>query len=213
MDSPKAWLSAVTTRLAIDHLRSARIRRSHGRWARASRTGRQLAARARRHVEAGSPRFTVDRQVREELFDRFVVACETGDVDALKHLLAADAVIYSDGGGKVTAARRPVVGADRVARVMMHVTRRRMLRVRSHALRVTVNGQPGLIVIGPDRSATDVMTIDVADGAIQTVRIVRNPDKLRHLRTRGILAAAYDVRESHTVEERRGDGSWRSQAQ
>jgi len=71
---------------------------------------------------------------------------------------------------------------------MTHVTRRRMQRVRSYTLRVTVNGQPGLVVVGPDGSATDVMTIDVADGAIQTVRIVRNPDKLRHLRTRGTLA-------------------------
>jgi RNA polymerase sigma-70 factor (ECF subfamily) len=187
LDSPKGRLSAVTTRLAIDHLRSARIRRERyvGPWlpeplltdetpgpleqaemadslsqaflvvletlspveravfllrevfgydypalartvGKSEQNRRQLAARARRHVEAGSPRFTVDRRAREALFDRFVAACETGDSDALKRLLAGDAVIYSDDGGKVTAARRPVVGADRVARVMTHVTRRRM---------------------------------------------------------------------------------------
>ncbi len=249
VDSPRAWLSAVTTRLAIDHLRSARIRRERyvGPWlpeplltdetpgpfehadmadslsqaflvmletlspveravfllreifgydyptiartvGKSEQNCRQLAARARRHVEAGSPRFTVDHHVREEMFDRFVAACETGDVDGLAQLLATDAVIYSDGGGKVAAARRPVLGADRVARVMASITRRRMRRAHTRAVRVTVNGQPGLIVVGPDGSATDVMTIDVADGAIQTVRIVRNPDKLRHLRTRVALA-------------------------
>ena len=240
---PKAWLSAVTTRLAIDHLRSARTRRESyvGPWLpeplltdtapsplehtetadslsqaflvvletlspveravfllrevfgydypeiaqtvrKSEQNSRQLAARARQHIEARRPRFTVDRRAREELFDRFLLACETGDVDSLKGLLAADAVVYSDGGGRVTAARRPVVGTDRIARLMTNVTRRRIQRGGSRERRVTVNGQPGLLVVGPDGRVSDVTTIDIADGAIHAIRIVRNPDKLGHLR-------------------------------
>lgn len=149
---------------------------------KSEQNSRQLAARARQHIEARRPRFTVDRRAREELFDRFLLACETGDVDSLKGLLAADAVVYSDGGGRVTAARRPVVGTDRIARLMTNVTRRRIQRGGSRERRVTVNGQPGLLVVGPDGRVSDVTTIDIADGAIHAIRIVRNPDKLGHLR-------------------------------
>lgn len=142
---------------------------------------RQLAARARRHVEACRPRFTVDRRARDDLFDRFLTACETGDVDRLKEILAADAVVYSDGGGQVVAARRPISGPDRIARFLTKITRTRRERGDGQERRVSINGQPGLIVLGHDGMATDALAVDISDRVIHTVRTVRNPDKLRHL--------------------------------
>ncbi len=242
IESEKAWLSAVTTRLAIDHLRSARVRRERyvGPWlpeplltdaapgpaeraeldeslsqaflvvletlspveravfllrevfgydyadvaqavGKSEQNCRQIATRARHHVEARQPRHDVDREQRDELFERFLAACGSGEVEQLEELLAADAVVLSDGGGKISAARRPVTGVARIARFLTNITVRRRALGSTVERRATVNGQPGLVVIGPDGAVSDVMTIDVADGTIQAVRIVRNPDKLRHL--------------------------------
>ncbi|MGH2974248.1 MAG: RNA polymerase sigma-70 factor [Solirubrobacterales bacterium] len=240
--SPKAWISTVATRLAIDHMRSAQARRESyvGPWlpeplltdgsqgpaehaevadtlsqaflvlletlspveravfllrevfgyeypqiaeavGRQEDNCRQITARARRHVEARRTRFEADREHRDELLDRFLEAAESGDVESLKDLLAADAVVYSDGGGKISAARRPFVGADRIARFMIRITRFRRERGASHACRAAVNGQPAQLLIAPDGTVSDVLTIDAAESKIQTIRIVRNPDKLRHL--------------------------------
>jgi RNA polymerase sigma-70 factor (ECF subfamily) len=242
VESPKAWLSAVTTRLAIDHLRSARVRRERyvGPWlpeplltdaepgpaeraeldeslsqaflvvletlspveravfllrevfaydyadvaqavGKSEQNCRQIATRARHHVEARQPRFDLDGDERNELFDRFLAACGSGEVGELEELLAADAVVYSDGGGKISAARKPITGVERIARFLTNITVRRRAAGSSVERRVTVNGQPGVVVVGADGAVSDVVTIDVADGAIQAVRIVRNPDKLRHL--------------------------------
>ncbi|HEU4656160.1 MAG TPA: RNA polymerase sigma-70 factor [Capillimicrobium sp.] len=240
--SPKAWLSAVTTRLAIDHLRSARVRHEQyvGPWlpepvvaaddpgpaeraeladslsqaflvvletlspveravfllhdvfgydypqvaaavGRREDNCRQIAARARRHVDARRPRFDPDERLREELFERFLAAAQRGETEELKALLADDAVLYSDGGGRAVAARRPILGADRVARFMVGVTRKRLERAVTRERRATVNGQPGRLLFLPDGRLWDVLAVDVVDGRIAAVRIVRNPDKLRHL--------------------------------
>jgi RNA polymerase sigma-70 factor, ECF subfamily len=144
---------------------------------------RQIASRARRRVDQRRPRFATDPGRRRQLLDRFLAAAESGDTDGLRDLLAADVVLYSDGGGKAVAARKPIVGPDRVARLMIGVTRKRRSRPgRFRQRRSTVNGQPGRVLIGPDGAITDVLSIDVVGDRIQAVRIVRNPDKLAHVR-------------------------------
>jgi RNA polymerase sigma-70 factor (ECF subfamily) len=141
---------------------------------------RQIVRRAHKHVEARRTRFEADRGRQEELLDRFLEACETGDVESLKRLLAADAVVYSDGGGKAKAARRPFGGVDRICRFLVKVARRRRRRGVSSQRKIMVNGQPGRLLV-EDGAVTDVLTLDVADGLIEAIRIVRNPEKLRHL--------------------------------
>jgi RNA polymerase sigma-70 factor (ECF subfamily) len=237
--SPKAYLSAVVTRLAIDHMRSARVRRETyvGQWlpeplltddgpdaqveqadslsmafllvlerlspveravfllhdvfsydygeiaqivGKSEANCRQLAARARRHLEAEKPRFEASRKEREELAARFFDAVSRGEVDGLVQLLAADVEVYGDGGGKAPQWGRVIVGADRVSRLFAGLGRQIAelgLRIEAH----TVNGQPGAIVRDPEGQVVNVFALDIADGAIQTVRSVINPDKLSHL--------------------------------
>jgi RNA polymerase sigma-70 factor (ECF subfamily) len=195
---------------------------------------RQLVTRARKHLEASRPRFDADEAAREALLERFLAAAEEGDMEALEELLAKDAVLYADSGGKAMAPREPLVGAALIARFMATVSRARPSG-ELESRRVRVNGQPGRVVRGPaepplgeaerlaaekalsllasgDADATQldalmqeardarggrstppiareqaevhvwsVLTVDVVDGRIQTVRIVRNPDKLGHL--------------------------------
>jgi RNA polymerase sigma-70 factor (ECF subfamily) len=141
---------------------------------------RQLAARARRLVEDGRPRFDVDRREREELAARFFDAMTVGDVDALRELLAADVEVYGDGGGKAPQWSRVVVGADNVARMFGGLGRRFSgtgIRVEPHE----VNGQPGAVVRDGDGLVVNVLVLDVLDGQVQVVRSVINPDKLRHV--------------------------------
>jgi RNA polymerase sigma-70 factor (ECF subfamily) len=247
--SPKAYLSAVTTRLAIDHLRSARARREQyvGAWlpeplvtgedadpARHAETAdslslaflvllerlspvqravfllhevfgygyaeiaglvgrsedncRQIAARARRHIEAGRPRFEASRREREELARRFFAAIDQGDTEGLVGLLAADAVLYGDGGGKAPALAAPVHGAERVARFLLGLAR----RGRAVGMLVTpaeINGHPGMLAFDPAGRLVSVLALDIADGQVQTVRSIVNPDKLRHLGPVGDLNA------------------------
>jgi RNA polymerase sigma-70 factor (ECF subfamily) len=239
--SPKAYLSAVTTRLAIDHLRSARTRREQyvGAWlpeplvtgedadpashaetadslslaflvllerlspvqravfllhevfgygyaeiaglvGRSEDNCRQIAARARRHIEAGRPRFEASRREREELARRFFAAIDQGDTEGLVGLLAADAVIYGDGGGKAPAVTVPVHGAERVARFLLGLAR----RGRAVGMVVTpaeINGHPGALIVDPAGRLLGVLALDIADGRVQTVRSIVNPDKLGHL--------------------------------
>jgi RNA polymerase sigma-70 factor, ECF subfamily len=190
---------------------------------------RQLVTRARKHLEAGRPRFDADEAARDALLERFLAAAEEGDLEALEELLATDAVLYTDGGGKAMAWPEPLVGAAPIARLMAGVTRLRRAFGEFETRLVRVNGQPGRVLLGPrdtqlgegarlaaekglallksgDVDATElaghmigagdlagtvrddaevgvseVLTVDVVDGRIQTVRIVRNPDKLGHL--------------------------------
>jgi RNA polymerase sigma-70 factor, ECF subfamily len=241
IESAKAYLSAVTTRLAIDHLRSARVRRESyvGQWlpeplvterapdaaqsledadslsmafllllerltpveravfllhdvfdygypevseivGKSEDNCRQLAARARRHIEENRPRFEASRQQRDELAARFFDAVGEGDMDGLLELLAADAVVYGDGGGRAPSWRQPIYGRERVAKLMVgigHQSRELALT----AQRAEINGQPGLMVHDRSGALVSVLTIDIADGLVQTVRSVINPDKLGHL--------------------------------
>jgi RNA polymerase sigma-70 factor, ECF subfamily len=96
-------------------------------------------------------------------------------------MLAADAVLYTDGGGKAKAARKPVSGAARVARLIAFATGKNRAAGLYTAEFATVNGQPGRLLRHRDGTVIDVLTIDVVDGRIQTLRIVRNPEKLGHL--------------------------------
>jgi RNA polymerase sigma-70 factor, ECF subfamily len=148
---------------------------------RSEPNARQLVTRARKHVESARQRFDPDEHLRQALLERFLAAVEEGDVDGLERLLAEDAVLYADGGGKATAARKPILGAMRIARVMAAVTRKQRRRGPFDLQLVKVNGEPGRILRTPDGRVWDVLSIDVVDGRIQTVRIMRNPDKLAHL--------------------------------
>lgn len=244
VESPRAYLSAVTTRLAIDHLRSARVRREQyvGEWlpeplltdetavdgaryaeeadslsmafllvlerltpveravfllhdvfdygygevariiGKSEGNCRQLASRARRHVEDEKPRFETSRRQREALATRFFDAVGDGDMESLVELLAADVVVYGDGdgGGQAPAVVRPVVGRDRVMRLLLGLGgawRDLGVTVR----RTQVNGQPGAMSVDRTGRLINVMTVDIADGVVQTVRSVINRDKLGHL--------------------------------
>jgi RNA polymerase sigma-70 factor, ECF subfamily len=239
--STKAFLSAVVTRISIDVLRSARVRRERyvGEWlpepllddpyqdparsaeladslsmaallllerlspleravfvlrevfgfgfpeiasavGRSEAACRQLAVRARRHMDAGRPRFEADRREREELAARFFDALREGDVDGLRELLAADVQMIGDGGGKAPQFAKPVIGAEKVARVLAAAFPL-MVRIGVAVEPHEVNGQPGAILRDRDNNVLNTMTLDVLDGRIQTIRSVINPDKLGHV--------------------------------
>jgi RNA polymerase sigma-70 factor (ECF subfamily) len=150
---------------------------------------RQLAVRARRHMDAGRPRFEADRREREELAARFFDALREGDVDALRELLAADVQMVGDGGGKAPLWPKGIVGADKVARVLASFfpwLARIDVTVEPHEL----NGQPGAIIRDRDNKVVNTLTLDVLDGQIQTIRSVLNPDKLGHV---GPVADAWAI--------------------
>lgn len=141
---------------------------------------RQLALRARRHVEAGKPRFDASRRKRNELANRFFAAISDGNLDGLVELLATDVAAYGDGGGKAPAWSRPILGADKVSRLLVGLGR----QIRSYGARIEmreINGQPGALVRDATGRLNNVLTLDIVDGRVQTVRSVINPDKLRHL--------------------------------
>jgi RNA polymerase sigma-70 factor (ECF subfamily) len=194
---------------------------------------RQLVTRARKHLEARRPRFDPDEAARDALLERFLAAAERGDLQALEVLLASDAVLYADSGGKAMAPPRPLAGAALIAGFLAAVAQPWPSAPGYERRRVRVNGQPGIVMRGPaeptfpahQRQAADdllaraqsghvdaaelaalvqraraagresesragtppaisvwgVLTVDVVGGRIQAVRIVRNPDKLRHL--------------------------------
>jgi RNA polymerase sigma-70 factor (ECF subfamily) len=143
---------------------------------------RQLAVRARRHVEGRKPRFEASRRRREELARRFFAAVEQGDTEGLLGLLAADVVAYGDGGGKALAIPRPVNGREAVARLLLAVRNRVLaLGITVSARPAEINGQPGALFLDSEGRLLVVISVDVADGLVQTVHGVSNPDKLRHL--------------------------------
>jgi len=240
--SPEAYATTVTTRLAIDQLRSARVRREAyvGAWlpepllttpadadpaARAETADtvsmaflvlleslspveravfllrevfgygydqiaavveksepncRQIFARARARVDERRPRFEVSRAQRDELARRFFAACEQGDMAGLERLLADDVVFNGDGGGKAPAVRRPVEGRVQVLRFLGALLRQGAAQD-ARIEPVEVNGQPGAQLIGGDGRLVSVLALDIADGHIQAMHNVLNPDKLRHL--------------------------------
>jgi RNA polymerase sigma-70 factor (TIGR02957 family) len=141
---------------------------------------RHLVARARNHVRERRPRYHASRRQREELAGRFFAAAEQGDLRALEALLAQDVALHGDGGGKVPALARPINGRERVARTLLAgMSAATRLGVR---IQVTeVNGQPGAMAYDPQDRLVAVIGLDFADGQIQTIHSIANPDKLRHL--------------------------------
>jgi RNA polymerase sigma-70 factor (ECF subfamily) len=239
--SAKAFLSAAVTRISIDVLRSARVRREEyvGEWfpeplltdpyedpersaeladsvsmaallmlerlspleravfvlrevfdfgfpevasavERSEAACRQLAVRARHHMDAGRPRFEADRREREKLAARFFDALREGDVGGLRELLAADVQVAADGGGKAPQFARAVTGADNVARVLASIFPW-LARIDVTVQPRQVNGQPGAIVRDRDGKVLNTLALDIFDGQIQAIRSVSNPDKLGHL--------------------------------
>jgi RNA polymerase sigma-70 factor, ECF subfamily len=248
--SVKSFLSAVVTRISIDVLRSARVRREKyvGPWfpeplltdpyedpersaeladsvsmaallllerltpleravfvlrevfglgfpevagavGRSEAACRQLAVRARRHMDVGRPRFEADRREREELAARFFDALRDGDIHGLRELLAADVQMVGDGGGKAPAFARSVIGADNVARVLASISPM-LARIDARVEPREVNGQPGAILRDRDGKVVSTFTLDVLGGRIQTIRSVVNPDKLGHV---GPVADAWAI--------------------
>ena len=159
---------------------------------------RQLAVRARRHMEAGRPRFEADRRVREELAAHFCEALETGDVDGLRELLAADVELISDSGGKAPTLPRSVGGAENVTRLLATVAPR-FAQIGLAIELQEINGQSGAIVRDRRGSVLAAMVLDIVGGQIQTVRSVINPDKLRHL---GPVSDAWAVNQEYLDAER-----------
>ena len=248
--STKAFLSAVVTRVSIDVLRSARVRRETyvGQWfpeplltdpyedparsaeladsvsmaallllerltpleravfvlrevfgfgfpevavavERSEAACRQLAVRARRHMDLGRPRFEADRREREELAARFFDALRDGDIDGLRELLAADVQMVGDGGGKAPALARTVFGADNVARLLASIFPL-LVKIDATVEPRELNGHPGAIVRDRDGKVVGTMTLDVLGGRIQAIRSVANPDKLGHM---GPVADAWAI--------------------
>jgi RNA polymerase sigma-70 factor (TIGR02957 family) len=142
---------------------------------------RQLASRARRHVEQRRPRFQTTREQRDELGRRFFQAAEQGDLAGLESLLAHDVQLTGDGGGKAPALARTLRGRSRVARLLMGwlspETRLRGIRLRP----TEVNGGPGALVFDDRQRLVGVTALEIADGEIKAIRSVANPDKLGHL--------------------------------
>lgn len=243
IESPRAYLSTVVARLALDHLRSARVRRETyaGEWlpepfvasadddparkaemadslslaflilleslspeqraafllrevfdepydriaqivGTSAQNARQLVTRARRHMAERRPRFETSREQRDELATRFFAAVEEGDLAGLEELLAHDVVLHGDGGGKAPSLARALHGRIRVARTLTAgFARLQTLLGGFTSRRQEVNGQPGALFFDREGRLLGVMILDVAEGQIQGVSSIVNPDKLRHL--------------------------------
>jgi RNA polymerase sigma-70 factor (ECF subfamily) len=260
--SVKAFLSAAVTRVSIDVLRSARVRREEypGPWfpeplltdpyddpersaeladsvstaallllerltpleravfvlrevfgfafpeiapavGRSEAACRQLAVRARRHVDAGRPRFEADRKEREKLAARFFGALREGDVAGLQELLAADVEMAGDGGGKAPSLAKSIAGAEKAARVLTSVFPR-LVTTGVTPEPCEVNGQPGAVFRDRDGKVLLTMTLDIVDGQIYAIRSVNNPDKLRHL---GPVADAWAAAREMNLARRPAD--------
>jgi RNA polymerase sigma-70 factor, ECF subfamily len=157
---------------------------------------RQLAVRARRHMEAGRPRFEADRRERDELAGRFFDAFREGDVDGLRELLAADVYLLGDAGGNVPQWRR-IDGAANVARLLAALFAP-FARIGCVVEPREVNGQPAAIVRDRDDRVLGIWTLDILGGRVQAIRALLNPDKLGHVGppadARAVIREAYQAR-------------------
>jgi RNA polymerase sigma-70 factor (TIGR02957 family) len=142
---------------------------------------RQLASRARRQVDDGRTRFDASEQRRNELAASFFAAVENGDFEALEALLAEDVELHGDGGGIAPAIRHPVFGRAKTTQMLRNWGRLAERIGGLQVRRVPVNGQPGAELLGPDGRLINVLALDIADGRIQTIRSIVNPEKLGHL--------------------------------
>jgi RNA polymerase sigma-70 factor, ECF subfamily len=150
---------------------------------------RQLAVQARRHMDAGRPRFQADRKEREELAGRFFDAFKEGDIDGLRELLAADVHMVGDGGGKTPQVATQIIGPENVARVLAALVPP-FVRIGGVVEPHEVNGQPGAVFRDRDGRVVNTLALDILDGRIQTIRTVSNPDKLGHV---GPVADAWAI--------------------
>jgi len=141
---------------------------------------RQLAARARAHIEAGRPRFPASHEDGHRLAAAFRAAMTSGDTKAFAQILAKDAVLYSDGGGKRAAALNPIHGADRILRFFAGIARKNPALAAMAARPATVNGLPGFVLRESDGSI-DTMAVEHRAGRIVAIYLIRNPDKLQHV--------------------------------
>ena len=141
---------------------------------------RQLTSRARAHVQSTRPRYRPSEDEHERVVRAFGAAVLSGDVDGLQKVLAEDAVLYPDGGGRVLSALRPIYGSERVVRFLFGVLKKFPLGAGAQISERTINGAPGFYV---EEEGRPVQTIafDVQDGRIAAVYIVRNPEKLRRI--------------------------------
>lgn len=236
--SAKNYLATTITRLCIDHLRSARVRREQyvGPWlpeplltqpdpvtqveladslsmaflvilerlspieravfllrevfeydyseiaqivGKSAENCRQILRRSRQHIARDRPRFPVSPQQQEQITSQFLAASTQGNLQALLTLLAKDVTFWSDGGGRVAAALKPLHGAMKVARFLLAIQRKFPLT--AHAQIVDINGSPSLLVCS-EGNIHSVMTFEIVEGYIQTIYSVRNPEKLKRLR-------------------------------
>ncbi len=145
---------------------------------------RQIAHRARQHVEERRERFDPDADQRRDVTERFLAAAASGELEPLLAALAPNVTLIADGGGLVRAPLRPVVGAERVARFLAAVRERQPLPAEAFRL-ATINGGPGIVIEVPG-AAPSVIVIESRDGAIQTIYLLANPHKLRGLELRPI---------------------------
>jgi RNA polymerase sigma-70 factor (ECF subfamily) len=148
---------------------------------------RQLASRARRHVVEQRPRQSGTAAQQRRAVEAFAVAAEGGDLDALLAVLDPDVVMRSDGGGQVRAARRALVGADRVSRALVALARK--FAGRSEARLADVNGLPGIVMADREDGGISVLAFTVDRGRITTIHIQRNPQKLGHVTAPGTSSA------------------------
>ena len=137
---------------------------------------RQLAARARDHVREARPRFKVEKQHGLELAEAFFTASRSGDTTTLKALLADDVSLHTDGGGKRPAALHPILGLDAILRLYERLPWNVSKPIRYGF----VNGLPGVVTLEAD-GELQTTALDIEDGKITAIYVVRNPDKLRHL--------------------------------
>jgi RNA polymerase sigma-70 factor (TIGR02957 family) len=242
IESPGAYLSTIVSRLAIDELRSARVRRERyvGDWlpeplptgeeseparhaemadslslaflvlleslspeqravfllhdvfdypfkdvaeivGKSDAAVRQLAVRARGQVGEGRRRYSASREEREALASRFFAAAQEGDVEALEDLLAEDVVLRGDGGGKAPALAHAIHGRSRAARTLGAWAKAGARFGGFELDRIEINGQPGAITRTASGEVLNVIALDIAEGKIQAVSGIVNPDKLQHL--------------------------------
>jgi RNA polymerase sigma-70 factor (ECF subfamily) len=256
--SPQAFVATVTTRLAINELRSARVRRENyiGEWlpepivtdssadpvreaemadslsismlvlleslspeqravfllhdvfdypyteiativSKSESNVRQLATRARRHVEDRRPRFQTTSERQEELAHRFFQAARHGDLAALETLLAADVELTGDGGGKVPALAQSLYGRSRVARTLIEWSQFGPSRLPEVSFRaVQVNGAPGAMLLDGQQRLLSVVALEILDGQVTRISSIVNPDKLAHLGPVGDFASLVTVPDS-----------------
>jgi RNA polymerase sigma-70 factor (ECF subfamily) len=138
---------------------------------------RQIARRARDHAGDPSRRRPVGEEERERLTVAFLGAAASGDMDALREMLAADAIMYTDGGGVVTAARKPIYGAEKIARFLVRVQRKRDFPDDPVYTPVLVNGDPGVLMESAANGFLSIVAVEFADGLVQAVRFFNNPER------------------------------------